>query len=353
MPLFLPLICLVAMGIVTFRRSGAVVPADPALRDDAPARLLGWAASRLSAQREEWGQAMLGELACIEGRARRWRFAVGCTGAALLLPPWGRATATVWAVAAVAAGGAALYASVVARYDLGAGEWVFAVIALVLLAGHTLVVGVQVRRPGVALPGLLGGLIVALAWVAPRGFTFYGLIVAVPPRWAVLLQLIVVPLAIGAAGTLWGGSAAAGRRVARLAALTAGLGVFLYGTLAVAVIGAAGAQIDATWTVNANVADRLGNNAVFYLWFLPLTTAALGWAAATATARLHPRLAITVAPLPATTAGPVSDGDPSPVTATPPPQADPATSSRNSNLLLWCALVVAIVLLIAVSLLSG
>jgi hypothetical protein len=356
MPLLMPLICLLGMGLVTFRRSGAVVPAehaDPALRDDAPARLLGWAASLLSAQREEWGQAMLGELACIDGRARRWRFAVGCAGAALLLPPWGRAAAAVWAFAAIAAGGAALYASVVARYDLGAGEWVFAAIALVLLAGFTLVIGVQVRRPGVALPGLLGGLLVALAWAAPRGFTFYGLIVAVPPGWAVLLQLIVVPLALGAAGTLWGGSAAAGRRIARLAALTAGLGVFLYGTLAVAVIGAAGAQIDATWTVSADVADRLGNNAVFYLWFLPLTTAALGWAAATATARLHPRLATTVATLPVPAAGPVSEPDPGPVTVTPPPDAGPAARSRNPNLLLACAIVAAVVLLAAVSLLKG
>ncbi|HEY5400391.1 MAG TPA: hypothetical protein VIL16_33895 [Trebonia sp.] len=29
----------------------------------------------------------------IDGRGRRWRFAVGCAGAALLLPPWGRAAA--------------------------------------------------------------------------------------------------------------------------------------------------------------------------------------------------------------------------------------------------------------------
>jgi hypothetical protein len=162
----------------------------------------------------------------------------------------------------------------------------------------------------------------------------------VPPGWALLLQLIVVPLAIGAAGTLWGGSAAAGRRIARLAALTAGLGVFLYGTLGVAVIGAAGAQIDATWTVSANVADRLGNNGVFYLWFLPMTTAALGWLAA-ATARVRPRLATTVAPRPLPAAGPASEESPSPATA--PPDAGPAARSRNPNLWLACAVAAAIV----------
>jgi hypothetical protein len=163
----------------------------------------------------------------------------------------------------------------------------------------------------------------------------------VPPGWALLLQLIVVPLAIGAAGTLWGGSAAAGRRIARLAALTAGLGVFLYGTLGVAVIGAAGAQIDATWTVSANVADRLGNNGVFYLWFLPMTTTALGWLAAAATARVRPRLATTVAPRPLPAAGPASEESPSPATA--PPDAGPAARSRNPNLWLACAVAAAIV----------
>jgi hypothetical protein len=71
MPLLLPLICLLGMGIVTFRRSGVSVSADQALYEDAPARLLGWAASLLSAQREEWGQAMLGELDHIDGRGRR------------------------------------------------------------------------------------------------------------------------------------------------------------------------------------------------------------------------------------------------------------------------------------------
>jgi hypothetical protein len=48
----------------------------------------GGAVGLLSAQRAEWGQAMLGELDHIEGRRQRWRFTVGCAGAALLLPPW-------------------------------------------------------------------------------------------------------------------------------------------------------------------------------------------------------------------------------------------------------------------------
>jgi hypothetical protein len=101
-------------------------------------------------------------------------------------------------------------------------------------------------------------------------------------------------------------------RCSSQAARTSGTpqGLFLYGTLAVAVIGAAGAQIDANWTVSANVDDRLGNNVIFYLWVLPLITAALGWAAAAATARIRPRLAVSVAAVPFTVFGQVGEGDP-------------------------------------------
>jgi hypothetical protein len=345
MPIFIPLICLIAMGLALFRRSVPLSPAGPEVRDDVPARLLRWAAGLLSAQRAEWGQAMLGELDHIDGWGRRWRFAAGCAGAALLLPPWGRAAAAVWAMVAVAAGSAGVYASVTLRYGLGAGSWV---IVLVLLAGCTLAAGVTMRQPGVAVPGLLGGLLVALAWLVPYGFTFYGFIVAVPPLWAVLTQAFGAPLLVGVAGTLWGGSAAAGRRIARLAAFSASLGLFLYGTLAVAVIGASGAQIDATWTVSADVDDRLGNNAIFYLWLLPLVTAALGWAAAAATARIRPSLAVSVAAVPFTLPSRMAEGDPGweeaiPQEALPPEpgRADRGRSWRRTVYFLLLGAVVA------------
>jgi len=356
MPIFIPLICLMAMGLALFRRSVPVSPAGPAVRDDVPARLLRWATGLLSVQRAEWGQAMLGELDHIDGWGRRWRFAVGCAGAALLLPPWGRPAAAVWATVAVAAGSAGVYASVALRYGLGAWSWVFATVVLVLLAGCTLTAGVMMRQPGVALPGLLGGLLVALAWLLPSGFTFYGFIVAVPPLWAVLTQALVAPLLVGAAGTLWGGSAAAGRRIARLAAFSAGLGLFLYGTAAVAVIGAAGDQIDATWTVGAAVDDRLGNNAIFYLWLLPLVTAALGWAAAAATARVRPRLAVSVAPAPSAASSRAGDGRPGQERALP-PEAEPADHGRRwrriTYLLLLGALVASALFVVALGMLAG
>jgi len=334
MPLFTPLVCLLCMGLAALRHPAA---ADPATRDDAPLLLLRWAAGLLPAQREEWGQAMLGELDHIAGRARRWRFATGCAGAVLLVPPRGRAAAALWAITAMAAAGAGLYAWTGVRYGLGTSDWVLAAIALVVAVGYILVVGVQVRRPGVVLPGLVGGLLVAVAWLVPNGFTFYGLIVTVPHLWAPLLQVIVVPLVTGVAGTLWSGSAVTGRRIARLAALSAGVGVFLYGTLAIAVIGAAGAQIDATWTISANVADRLATNAVFYLWFLPVTTAALGWAAAAATARVRPRLATVAASTTPSSAGSIAA-----------PSGRALNGRWSSRLLLACTVVGALVILAGV-----
>src|SRR4029077_17479962 len=90
---FVFMMCPVGIGVALLRRYARAVPAGPAARDDVPELLLRWAAGLLSAQRAEWGQAMLGELDHIDGRSRRWRFAVGCAGAVLLLPPWGRAAA--------------------------------------------------------------------------------------------------------------------------------------------------------------------------------------------------------------------------------------------------------------------
>jgi hypothetical protein len=117
------MMCLVGIGVALVRRSARAGPAGPAVRGDVPERLLRWGAGLLSARREEWGQAMLGELDYIDGRGRRWRFATGCAGAALLLPPWGRAAAAVWAMVVAAAGAAGVYASVALRYRLGAGDW--------------------------------------------------------------------------------------------------------------------------------------------------------------------------------------------------------------------------------------
>jgi hypothetical protein len=277
-------IMLLGIGVALFRRSANAVAEGP--RGDAPMRLLQWATSLLSARRSEWGQAMLGELDHIEGRGRRWRFTIGCVSAALLLSPWGRAGAGAFAMVALAIGGLGVYASVIIRYRLGTNSLVGAAIVATFLLSFVLAAMVSLRRPGIAVPGLLSGLFVAVIWLAMSGFTFLNLIARTWSAWAVPLLFIVVPGVVGVVGTLRGGSAVAGRRTARLAGISAGLGVYLYGTLAVAVIGAGGPPDDNLTTVSSIVDDRLSNNLIFYLALLPLLTITLGWAAAASTARI-------------------------------------------------------------------
>jgi hypothetical protein len=53
---------------------------------DAPRLLLTIAVRRMPAERAEWGEAMLAELAHIQNPTARWRFALGCTRVALFPP---------------------------------------------------------------------------------------------------------------------------------------------------------------------------------------------------------------------------------------------------------------------------
>ena len=147
-----------------------------------PERLLRWAVGLLAPQRAEWGQAMLGELDYIDGRVRRWRFALGCAGAALLLPPVGAGRRRRVGDGCAAAGPPACTpewrSSTVSAAATG-----YAVIDLtVFVLGVLLGASALVRRPGVALPGLLGGLFIALIFLTVSGFTFLDQIL--PNRWA-------------------------------------------------------------------------------------------------------------------------------------------------------------------------
>ena len=254
--------------------------------DDASLRLLRWAVSLLSPQRAEWGRAMLGELGHLDGRGRRLRFALGCTGAALIMPPRGRAAAGHWATIGIAAAGPAVYAALVVRYRLGVGDWIALAVVLSICAGFLLGAGALLRRPGVALPGLLGGVFATVTELGMSGFTAVDQVTFIPHAWQLWVRVIAVPAAIGAAGTLWRRDPAAGRRIARLAALSCGLLQLVYGTVAVAVIGAGGPpDADGGYTVRGTVRDRLGNN-IFDLIFSTVIIAMVGWAAAALAGRL-------------------------------------------------------------------
>jgi hypothetical protein len=255
---------------------------------------------------------------------------------------------------AVAAGATGLYAAVVVRHGLGVSGWVWGAVILVFLVSYTLAASVLLRRPAVAMPGLLGGLFVTLAWLAIQRFTFAGVIA---PMTAPSARLVVIgaPLLVGAAGTLWGGSAADGRRIARLAALSAALGLYLYATIAVAVLGAGGPPSDPGSTVSYTVGDRLGSAILKDLVLLPLVTATIAWATATATARLRPSLAASLVSVPVTGSGPAGEPNPNPVTT--PREAGPAVRipswHRPAWLLLLWAGVAAAVFLAVVSGLRG
>src|SRR2546423_553995 len=117
MPLFFVLLLApIAVAIALYRRNPRRFLDGPT--EDAPLRLLRWAVGLLSAHRTAWGKAMLGELAHLDGRVRRMRFALGCTGAALILPPWGRRAA---GLAALSAGLLQLLYATVAVAILGGG----------------------------------------------------------------------------------------------------------------------------------------------------------------------------------------------------------------------------------------
>lgn len=279
MPFFLVfLVTPIAVAIALYRRNPRRFLDGPT--EDAPLRLLRWAVSLLAPRRAEWGQAMLGELGHLDGRLRRMRFALGCAGAALIMPPWGRAAAGLAAAIGIAAASLALFAGLTINYRLGGGDWIALAVVLILCVGYLLGASALLRRPGVALPGLLGGVFATVAALSMSGFSAVDQVTFIPSPWQQWVRVIAVPAAIGAAGTLWRRDPAAGRRVARLAALSAGLLQLLYGTIAVAILGGGGPpDQDGGFTLRGTVSDRLGNNVVD-LVVGTLIIAMVGWAAA-------------------------------------------------------------------------
>ena len=229
---------------------------------------------------------MLGELAHLDGRWRRIRFAFGCTCAALIMPPWGRATAGIWATVRVTAASVAIYTGLAIQYRLGVGDWIALAVFVIICAGYLLGTSALLRRPGVALPGVLGGGLATLVWLALSGLTAVDQVTFIPTGWQKGVTMLAVPAVIGATATLWRHDPAAGRRAARLAALSAGLLQLLYATAAVAVLGGGGPpDADGGYTVPGTVSDRLGNN-VAHLAINTVFIALVGWAAAALTGHL-------------------------------------------------------------------
>ncbi len=163
----------------------------------------------------------------------------------------------------------------------------FLAILLILLLGYLLAGSVLAHRPGVAGPGLLGGLFVLAAWLVLDGITG-------PPTvsWGPPVLTLVVPLLVGAFGAWRGGTALFGRRTALLAGLSASLGLFITGAIGVIATGNGPytpGQITEAGTANVTtyvVSDGLGNGVILML-LLPLITTVIGWVGAALTARLR------------------------------------------------------------------
>jgi hypothetical protein len=116
---------------------------------DLPGRLLAVAVAALPERRREWGRAMLAELAEVQGRSARWRFALSSVGAMLWLQPAGGwpvlALVAGVVVASVAAAGPAVGAAV-------PGLRVFTVTFTGLVGAMVVLAVARSRRPRLRLP---------------------------------------------------------------------------------------------------------------------------------------------------------------------------------------------------------
>lgn len=139
MPVLVFLALLVAVGLLVLL-SG---PRD----GDTPARLVAAVADRLPANRREWGPAMVAELAQVDGRTRRWRFAAGALRV-LLFPPTHRGRPVAVALVGLAVA-AAMTAS--AAYEVPTLAVFAATFGLLLCAAATIATAHwPSRRPGAA-----------------------------------------------------------------------------------------------------------------------------------------------------------------------------------------------------------
>ncbi len=270
-----------------------------ASRHDAPAALLAGAARLLAADRAEWGHAMLGELEQLKSSRARWRFALGCVAATVRVgrrrgDPGGL---TVLATAAGAISSAGLVAFAFARYPglrQGRGTWLDLTAFALVLAAYTITSVILVRantsRQVVTRLALPGGLAIAALPAL--------LAVTLPTARAITVLTMVLVFgaasaAVGVAGARRGRGAADGRVAALLAAVVAGLAVFLiwvsdtlltagrpYDPGLVRDFAASGSHDLATYAVN----DNLGS-AMMLLLVVPVFVSLIGYAGATVASR--------------------------------------------------------------------
>ena len=270
--------------------------AETAERADRPARLLGLAVGFLGPGRAEWGRAMAAELAQVHGRPARWRFALGCAGGTMLVPPRrgesGRVVLVLVTAGATACAGLVCYG--LARYPgivVGPRTWLILAVFAAVLAGFTLAAATLARR-GAASFGLVAGLAVAVAWIIAGGLALSR--GAAAAFFFLLAVLPLAPLAAGAAAARRGRTGTEGRGGVLISAVVASLALFA--VLAAHALITARGPYDPSQVRDFHgsgmpslaayaVGDNLGTAmALMLLTFI--MTAALGCTAATVAARV-------------------------------------------------------------------
>jgi hypothetical protein len=192
-----PLLWVVAARLVLRHRWSG--PGSRMSAMDLPGRLLAVAAAALPERRRAWGRAMTAELAGVQGRSARWRFALSSVGATLWLPLAGGwpllALVTGVVVAATTAAGSAVGAAV-------PGLRVFAV-SLTGLVGAMVVLAVtRSRRPRLRLPVPAPTVLVTGAVAAAIAATV-SFLLREPAAAEHLPPVAAVYLAAVLAGCLW------------------------------------------------------------------------------------------------------------------------------------------------------
>ena len=192
-----------------------------------PGVVVGWAARLLAADRAEWGQAMVGELEECKG-AGRWRFALGCVLAAVVLPrrEVGGRWVVAWVVVASMAS-AGLVGCGFVRYPgmvTGTGGWLALATFAVVLVGFVVVAGASAGQSPIGITGFVCGCALAGVWIVVGA-------VALSARSAAsmfaLLVLPLVSIAVGVVGARRVRTRTAARRMVLVSAVVAALAVFL------------------------------------------------------------------------------------------------------------------------------
>lgn len=298
--LVVPLVvCLLGAAVIMQRRRSVPRTGEGS---DLPQQLLAASVVLSAADRAEWGQAMVGELDRLAARGERWRFALGCARAMLLLPPRRGAPGRliVTAVVSAAATCACLVGYGLVRYPgviTGARSWVAVAAFVAVLVGYSVTANIIVRRVDrPALDGvrvaMAGASVIAALWIVVGVTGSFG----GSDYFATLLLLVlpVASLSVGALGAWRGGTASTGGLATALLAVGSGMLVFLvwvgdtlltggrpYDAGMVRDFHSSGAHDLTTYAVN----DNLGS-AMVLLLLVPMLVALFGLAGTTITTRL-------------------------------------------------------------------